>query len=227
MDQKAVTQPVTAPTSAGERPRAQNRPNPPISSAHERSRAFGSYLISVRSVVRVYPGPLLGISAAGSHVRRGFAVTRKAIRPVLEEGRAACRVGIQLPSLVPDELDLRASYVAASDPPCVAQEHGIRPWCLRMANDADGLGRWRLGQGMEGPGVRDATGGRGLRLRVHSGSAGDTDVGHGSGSPRAASAYRRLVMTTVTEAPGQRLAKERADWVRPFVRLITRSGRSG
>ncbi len=57
-DSKAVTQPVTAPTSAGERPRAQNRPNPLISSAYDRPRAIDSYLISVRSVVRVYPGPL-------------------------------------------------------------------------------------------------------------------------------------------------------------------------
>ncbi len=56
-----VTQPVSSPTSAGERPRAQNWPNPPISSAHERPRALGSYLISVRSVVRVYPGPLMEV----------------------------------------------------------------------------------------------------------------------------------------------------------------------
>ncbi len=56
--EKPVTQPVSSPTSAGERPRAQNRPKPlfsALTSAHE----LVSYLISVRSVVRVYPGPLM------------------------------------------------------------------------------------------------------------------------------------------------------------------------
>ena len=47
-------------SDSGERSPAQIRSKPPVSSAHRRPQALGSYLISVRSVVRVYPGPLRG-----------------------------------------------------------------------------------------------------------------------------------------------------------------------
>jgi hypothetical protein len=56
--QKSVAQPVSSPTSAGWRSPAQNQLAPPVSSADQRARPLGSYLISVRSVVQIYPGPL-------------------------------------------------------------------------------------------------------------------------------------------------------------------------
>ncbi len=50
-------------TSAHQRKIGQT---PPDSSAHERPRALGSYLISVRSVVQIYPGPVLEVESVDS-----------------------------------------------------------------------------------------------------------------------------------------------------------------